>query len=124
VLDVALGWLNVYSGCGVILPEELNLNDSFRVEALNLVTLLSSINFIWLNSESEMLTLSLAFFLVIHDIVRFIFLLSHNPFFGQLVGFNVLLKVIPYGSWLNLIKVDVISHNIIESQTSVASLPD
>jgi hypothetical protein len=124
MLDITLGWLNVYSCSGIILPEELDLNDSFGVEALDLITLLSSINFVRLNCESEMLTLLLAFFQIIHDIIRFIFLLGHNPFFGQLVGFNVLLKVIPYGSWLNLIKVDVISHDIIESQTSVASLPD
>jgi len=125
MLDVALGGLDLYSGSWFVLLEELHLDNRFGIETLNFVTLLSSVDFIWFDSESDVLTLSLALlFIIIHDIIRFILVFGQSPFLGQLIDLDVLLDVIPYGSWFDWVEVDVISHDIIESQTSISSLPD
>jgi len=124
VLDVTFDCLDVYSGCSIVFFEELHLYNRFRVEALNFITLLSSIDFVWFDCESNVLTLSLALFIIIHDIVRFILIFGQSPFFGQLIDLDVLFDIIPYGSWLDLVEVDVISHDIIEGKTSISSLPD
>jgi len=124
VLDVTFHCLDLYSGSSIVLLEELHLYNRFRVEALNFITLLGSIDFVWFDCESNVLTLSLAFFIIIHDIIRFILIFSQSPFLGQLIDLDVLFDIIPYGSWLNLVEVDVIGHDIIEGKTCISSLPD
>jgi hypothetical protein len=92
--------LNLYSRSAFINFEELDLDDSLRVETLNCITLLSSVNLVTLNSQSDVLCPCFLFF-IIHDIIGIIFIFGQNPLVFEVIHLNILLDIVPYGSWLD-----------------------
>ena len=123
MLDISLDSINHDSCLGIISFEELDLDNSFRVEAFNYVTLLCSINLVCWNGQSNVLIFSCFLIVVIDDIISFIVLFFDNPSFKVLV-FDVLLDVIKYSSWLNVISININTQDIIEYLINEASLPD
>jgi len=123
VLNISLDSIDHNSYLGIFNFEELDLNNSFRVEAFNYITLLCSINLVRLNCQSDVLCFSIRI-IATHDIV-IIVLFRNSPlsFFARL--FDILLDVIKNSSWLDIIgSIDIDTHNIVECCIKEAILPD
>ena len=123
VRHIALCGLNVHAGSLLILSEELDFNNGFPIEALNFISLLSSVYGVCFDGESKVLSL-VRLLLVIHDVVGLVLVFCEGPLLGQTIIFDVFLDIIPYGAWFDLIKNDIICHNVIEGLLSESCLTD
>ena len=104
---VSFGSLNLHSSCIFILLEELDFDDGLSIKTFDFVTLLSAVDAIGLNSDSNMLFLGGLSIVVIHYIVGFVLALGDGPLFSKFIGFNILLNVVEDSAWLDRVQVDV-----------------
>lgn len=123
MLNISLDSINHDSCLGIINFEELDLDNSFTVEAFNYITLLCSINLVCLNCQSDVLCFGILLIVAIHDIIGIIVQFIDSPSFKFIV-FDILLDVIKYSSWLDSISIDVNTHDIVKCLFNEASLPD
>jgi len=104
---VSLGSLNVNSGSGIVFFEEFDFNSCFLIESFNFVTLFFSTNFVRLNDYSDVLGFFLCL-VIVNNIISFIFSFCESPFICKLVCTNIVLEIIPNGSWFDGFCINII----------------
>lgn len=116
--------LNENSGSIIVFFEEFNFDYSLNVEALYFITLLLAADSIGLDGQFNMFKLLSFFRIVVHYIVGNIIFFSKDPFFTKLIFLNILFDIVPDSSWLDILDVNIIRHDIIESLVGKSSFSD
>jgi hypothetical protein len=111
---VTLGGLNVNSSRAITILIEFNLDDSLRIKSFNYITLLSTVDAVWLNGNSNMLVLFGLGIIIVHYIIRVVDVFRNSPLFGEFIFLNIFLDIVPDGSWLDAFKVNFSGNDIIK----------
>jgi len=116
--------LNENSGSLIVFLIEFDFDYSLNVEALHFITFLLAADSIWLDGQFNMFELLSFFRIVVHYIIGYIIFLSQRPFFTKFIFLDVFFDIIPDGAWLDILEVNIIRHDIIESLIGESSLSD